>query len=343
VRVMQWYPRYKGYDEYTRYKPRKRSRRHGLWYETDTGHEASRAYSTRAAAEKERPLALTWGWESGSARLLRMDHDRIEYRVLYQRAPDVAGAAAVKRSWEAGVEAAIQVAQAHKAVARALVRLRAALMTARTSATNPIRLEQRVRDATRALIAASATLLAHRHRAISHLAAARDAHDALQTDTPDTICTPIMRDMDLPTRAAIEEALAVHTTQDRRDADAARALPPALPAQERVVAAVIAWQAAVRTRWRAQRAYLPVEGRWQTTLARLRTRLRRAPRPTPDIALSRQAVLTQVLHSTEVAPADAAWRDAEEHVTATEVHLIESLATRDQAMTAVAIAFSVTL
>ncbi len=303
------------------------------WYETDTGQDVERVYLRRETAEKERPRAQAWGWQSQATRLVRRDKDHIDYVVVYQRTPTEAAAATVKRRYAQASEVATSLAQAQRRVSRAFIQLRAALKVAHTATINPIRLEQHVRDATQALIAACVRRTADRQHVIGHHMAARDAHGAIESTTH------ITQEMSLPTLSTLEEAIASQTRDDQCEARASATLTPALAAQERVVTAARAWQAAVSRRWRAQRAYMPVEGWWAT----MRARLSRTPRPIPAVALSRRAVLTQSLRSVEVAPDDKAWRQAEEDVAATEAKLVEALEARDQAMAAVVQAFLASL
>lgn len=314
------------------------------WYETNTSLAHTHTYWTLGGAEQERYVAQAWGWESTSphSRVKRRGTtgsngkkrpDTVEFVVAYTRTPSAAAAAEVKRHLAVASEAASGLARAQHQVTNALATLQTALAAARGTETNPIRLETQVRAAAQRLLAASITLGHLRQQVVNTHQA---AHEAQQTITA---MTPLIQQMGTPAADEIQVNLQQHMDEGMHEGERAATLAPALAAQEHVVTAVREWQGAIARRWRAQRAYLPVEQWWERLLVQVKSTQRRAP----AVAVSREAVLTQVLSAAEVGPADEAWRKAEADVATMEAALLEAIAIRDQAMSAVGQAFGVTL
>ena len=309
------------------------------WYENETGHTTSWAYLALSTAEQDRSAARAWGWESAPPHLQwkRVSSankpPKREYVVTFSRTPSAAAAAEVKRHWERAGQAASRLTRALDHVRTTLSAVQAAVEAARTAEASPIALETHLCSALRQLTSACAALARAREQVASHYDAAHNAQDGITT------ISAVIQEMRLPSADEVASRIQQHRAGDTQERSQAERIAPALSAQEQVVSAVQQWQVAVRRRWLAQCAYLPVEHWWERLLARLGVN----PRRTPASVVSREAVLTQVLRADEVGPDDDGWRQAEAEVVTTEAVLLEAITARDVALVGVAQAFAVTL
>lgn len=309
------------------------------WYQTETAETKSWAYTTSTAAEEDRSAARAWGWESAPPHLQwkrasnANSQPKQEFVVTYTRTPSAAAAAKVKHHWEQANQAAVGLSGAQERITTTLTTVQVAVAAARTTEGNPIALETRARTALQELARACAALAQKRDQLATHYDATHHAHTGI------TAMTSVIHEMHIPSVDAVTQRIQQHRAGDTQERGQAESVAPALAAQEQVVSAAQQWQAAVRKRWLAQRAYLPVEHWWERLLVRLEAK----PRPIPAVAVTREAVLTQVLHADEVGPDDAEWREAEAEVATTEAALLDAIAARDAALAEVAQAFTVTL
>lgn len=309
------------------------------WYESDTGTASSQTYRTLVAAEGERAEAREWGWNSAQPRMKKRrvggknGTTIVEYTVKYTRTSSGAAAADVKRSWTHAMMTTAGIGGVQGRAQASLRDLHGALESARTSEDNPITLELRVESHMRAVITACEAVRVTRQQVISHARAAHSAHQRIE------VRTALIKQMEYPAASEVESHIQLHTAQSVLERDQHATLDPALKAQGQALAAVKAWQEAVRKRWVAQQRYTPVESGWD----RLLVRVKAIKRDTPAISVTKEAVRTQVLHAAEVAPNDEAWRQAEIEVETTQQALLERISQRDNAMGEVAEAFAVNL
>ncbi len=304
------------------------------WYETSSGEAESHTYRTSQGAEQERSLARAWGWNSSPARAHRkgnMKNGQVkyEYVVSYSRTPSAVAAADVKRHWAYVTELKAGLSRAQQSVKASLTVMSSVVDEARTEETNPIALERRLLTAIHGCAYACSERAKKRTEMAKHYEAAHNAHQNV------VWMMPLISEMGIPARSDVKTSLEQHTRDHTDELSQAQSLEPAIAAQERVVTAVEEWQAAIRDRWTAQRAYMPVETWWD----RLSVKLEAKPRPTRVIPVSKETVATQILHADEVGPEDEAWKQAEAEVARTEAVLVDAIQARDAVLAKVAKAY----